>query len=138
MDPLPKRLLLVYDGSTIADRALDVAIARALSDDATITVLTVVPPRLWRAKRGQFQIPPDKHDEAFVREQLLRAKGRCVEAGVRVETRTRTGPPAQVITEEALKGFEVVVVPERQNMSGAPTLAKVLVLPPETEIVAVA
>jgi nucleotide-binding universal stress UspA family protein len=137
MDPLPKRLLLVYDGSTVSDRALDTAIARALGEDATVTVLGVVPPRLWRAKRGQFQIPPEKHDEAFAHEQLARAKQRCKDAGVRVETRVRTGPPAHVIEEEVAKGFQVLVMPERQNLTGAPSLAKVLALPQDTEIVAV-
>jgi len=137
MDPLPKRLLLVYDGSTISDRALDAAIARALADDATVTLLGVVPPRLWRARRGQFQIPPDKHDEAFAHEQLARAKQRCKEAGVRAETRVRTGAPAHVIAEEAARGFQVLVMPERQSLTGAPSLAKVLTVPAETEIVAI-
>jgi nucleotide-binding universal stress UspA family protein len=137
MDPLPRRLLLVYDGSTIADRALEAAIARARSDDATVTILGVVPPRLWRAKRGQFQIPPDKHDEAFAHDQLARAKARCKEAGVRAETRVRVGAPAHVIAEEAARGFQVLVMPERHNLTGAPSLAKVLAVPAETEIVAV-
>jgi nucleotide-binding universal stress UspA family protein len=139
MDPIPVRMLLVYDGSSVADRALEVAIVRAKSDDATVTLLGVVAPRLWRAKRGQFQVSPEKHDEEFAREQLDRAKKRCREAGIRVETRVRVGPPAHVIAEEvAAHAFRVVILAERRSLSGAPALSSVIVVPDGTEVVAVA
>ena len=137
MDPIPVRMLLVYDGSSVADRALEVAIARAQTDQASITLLGVVAPRLWRAKRGQFQVSPEKHDEEFAREQLDRAKRRCREAGIRVETRVRKGPPAQVIAEEAAHGFRVVILAERRSLSGAPLLSSVIAVPDETEVVGV-
>jgi len=137
MDNASARFLLVYDGSSIADRALDATITRALSSDASVTLLFVVPPRLWRAKRGQFQISPEKHDEEFARDLLAHAKHRCREAGVRVETRVRTGPPAHVIAEEASRDYEVIVFAERPNVTGAPTLASVVVVPSRTEVVVI-
>ena len=138
MDPIPVRVLCVYDGSSVADRALDVAIDRARADDATITLLGVVAPRLWRAKRGQFQVSPEKHDEEFADRQLDRAKRRCVEAKLRAETLVRTGPPAHVIAEEAANGYRSVVLPERRSLSGAPPLSSIVAVPNGTEIVPVA
>jgi len=137
MDPHPARMLLVYDGSSIGDRALEVAIARARTADATMTLLGVVAPRLWRAKRGQFQVSPEKHDEEFAHGQLDRAKIRCRDAGVRVETLVRTGPPAHIIAEEAANGYEVVFLAERRNMSGAPPLSSIVKVPDGTEVVGV-
>jgi len=138
MPPDPGRLLLVYDGSSIGDRALVVAIERATASGATITLLGVVPPRLWRARRGQFQMSPEKHDEEFAREQLLRARDRCREAGVKTETRVRVGAPAHVIAEEAGRGYAAVVIAERRSLTGAPTLSRVVAIPEGVEIVAFA
>jgi nucleotide-binding universal stress UspA family protein len=137
MQPDSGRILLVYDGSSIGDRALVVAIDRAIVADATITLLGVIPPRLWRAKRGQFQMAPEKHDEEFARAQLERAKERCREAGVKSESRVRTGAPAHVIAEEAGRGYGAVVIAERKSLTGAPTLSRVVALPNGVEIVAV-
>jgi len=137
MDPATNGLLLVYDGSSIADRALDAAIARGLSSGTTITLLAVVPPRLWRAKRGQFQLSPEKHDEEFAHEQLSRAHDRCREAGVKAEERIRTGAPAHVIAEEAARGYRALVISERPSLTGAPTLARIIALPDGMEIVIV-
>jgi nucleotide-binding universal stress UspA family protein len=129
--------LLVYDGSSIADRALEAAIARALSDEGSITLLGVVPPRLWRAKRGQFQIPAEKHDEEFAREQLHRAQVRCKEAGVKADIRVRTGAPAAVIAEEAARGYGALVISERKSLTGAPPLARLVAVPQGMEVVVV-
>jgi nucleotide-binding universal stress UspA family protein len=137
MEPDPGQLLLVYDGSSIADRALVVAIERANASGASITLLGVVPPRLWRAKRGQFQMSPEKHDEEFAREQLARAEERCREAGVKSHTRVRVGAPAHVIAEEAGKGYVAVVFAERHSLTGAPTLSRVVAIPDGVEIVVV-
>jgi nucleotide-binding universal stress UspA family protein len=137
MGSVSGRLLLVYDGSSIADRALEAAITRAAAAAGSITLLGVVPPRLWRAKRGQFQIPPEKHDEEFAREQLHRALVRCKEAGVKADIRVRTGAPAQVIAEEAARGYEVLVMIERKSLTGAPPLARIVAVPQGMEIVVV-
>jgi nucleotide-binding universal stress UspA family protein len=137
MAPDQGKILLVYDGSSIADRALDQTIARTRSSGAVITLLCVVPPRLWRARRGQFQMSAEKHDEEFAHEQLARAQQRCREAGVKAETRVRVGPPAHVIAEEAARGYGVLVLVERPSLTGAPTLAKIVAVPDGIELVLV-
>jgi nucleotide-binding universal stress UspA family protein len=137
MQPDSGRILLVCDGSSIGDRALIVAIDRATASGATITLLGVIPPRLWRAKRGQFQMSPNKHDEEFARGQLERAQQRCREAGIKTESRVRTGAPAHVIAEEAGRGYGAVVIAERRSLTGAPTLSRVVAIPEGVEIVAV-
>lgn len=137
MDAGSPWLLLVYDGSTLADRALDAAVARALATGASITLLAVIPPRLWRARRGQYQISAEKHDEEFAREQLGRARERCTAAGVHAEIRVRTGPPASVIAEEAGKGYAALVIAERRSLVGAPSLARIVAVPDGTEVVVV-
>jgi nucleotide-binding universal stress UspA family protein len=139
MDPVaPDRILLVYDGSSVAERALGIAVDRARDGGSSgVTILAVIPPRLWRAKRGQFQIPPDKHDEEFVRTQIAHAKVVCGEAGIRCEGQVRTGPPVRVISEEAARGYGVVVLPSRPSLTGAPSLAALVRVPASCEIVAV-
>lgn len=138
MDPVGAgRILLVYDGSSVADRALNAAVERARAATASITLLAVVPPRLWRARRGQFQMSPEKHDEEWARAQLSRAHDHCREAGIHVETLVRTGPPARVIGEEAARGYAALFVSARPSLTGAPPLARVVVVPEECEIVTV-
>ena len=138
MDAEPSRLLLVFDGSSIADRALEAALTRARSLGASITLLAPVPPRLWRAKRGQFQVSPEKHDEEFARDQLKRAHDRIKAEGVHVEQLVRVGPPARVIAEEIAKGYAALVIPERRSLTGAPPLARVVAVPDGTEVLVVA
>ena len=135
-DPSHPRILLVYDGSSVGERALRVAIDEALRRAAAITVLCVLPPRLWRAKRGQFEIPPDKHDEGFAKEQLSRARASCSEARVRCDPRIRTGPPAAVISEEAA-GHDLIVIGSRPSSTGSPMLATLIHVPDGCELVAV-
>lgn len=132
-----KRVLLVYDGSSVADRALERTIQRALELQASVTVLGVVPPRLWRAKQGQFVIPPEKHDEEFAHEQIRRARHAMGEAGVHSEGRVRTGPPVEVITEEAAQGYAIVVLATRPTATGSPDLAMLVRVPDGCELVAV-
>ena len=130
------RILLVYDGSSVADRALSVAVERALERHAVLTILCVLPPRMWRAKRGQFDLPPDKHDEGFAKEQVDRARGTCAQSGVRCEGRIRTGSPAAVISEEAAE-HELLIVGSRPSATGAPLLAELVKLPDGCELLAV-
>ncbi len=131
------RILLVYDGSSVAERALDAAVARAQADTASITLLVVLPTRLWRARRGQYQLSPEKHDEDWARAQLARAHARCREASVHAEELVRTGPPARVIGEEAARGYAALFLATRASLTGAPPLARVISVPAGCEIVTV-
>jgi nucleotide-binding universal stress UspA family protein len=138
MDPVDAgRIILVYDGSSVADRALDAALQRARAVTTSITLLAVLPPRLWRARRGQFQIPQEKHDEEWARAQLSRAHDRVREAGVHAELLVRVGPPARVIGEEAARGYAAVFLSARPSLTGGPPLARVLSVPAGCEIVSV-
>lgn len=119
-------LLVVLDGSETSRRALDLAIERARDRGLPVTLLSIVPPRLWRARRGQFQVAPEKHDEEFARTLLAEGKRACKAAGVQASSRLRSGPPAEVILEEASRGFDLVVLGERRNQVGAPTLVSIV------------
>jgi nucleotide-binding universal stress UspA family protein len=132
-----KRVLLVFDGSSVAERALRRTIERALELEAIVTVLGVVPPRLWRAKQGQFVIPPEKHDEEFAHEQVRRARHTIGEAGIHSEGRVRTGPPVAIITEEASQGYTAVILATRPTPTGSPDLAMLVRVPEGCELVAV-
>ena len=132
-----RKVLLVYDGSSVGDRAVHVTIERALAIQASVTVLGVVPPRLWRAKQGQFVIPPEKHDEEFAHDQIRRARLAIGEAGIHSEGRVITGPPVTVITDEASHGYAVVVLATRPTPTGAPDLAMLVRVPEGCELVAV-
>lgn len=119
-------VLVLFDGSALAERALLYAIDRAQEMSTGITILAVIPPRLWRARRGQFQIEPYRHDEPFARAQLARAKEICRDKGIRARGRVRSGAPIQVLIDEASKGYALVVIGERRNPSGAPGLGGLL------------
>jgi nucleotide-binding universal stress UspA family protein len=136
-DGQTRKLLLVYDGSSVADRALRLTIERALEIGASVTVLGVVPPRLWRARQGQFDVPAEKHDEEFAHEQIRRARMTFGRAGVHSEGRVRTGPPVAVITEEAAQGYSMVVLATRPTPTGAPDLAMLVTVPEGCELLAV-
>lgn len=135
--PAANRILILYDGSSASDRALGFALERAGEIGATITILAVVPPRLWRAKRGQFQIPPHKHDEEFARAQIARAKATCRAAGIRSEGRVRTGAPVRVVSEEAGRGYRMLVLGNRGSPTGAPSLAALVSAPGGCEVVVI-
>ncbi|MCA1833979.1 MAG: universal stress protein [Actinomycetota bacterium] len=137
MDAPPGGFLVFLDGSATSERALDVALTRAEKTGAAVTLLAIVPPTLWRAKQGQFQVSPVDHDDEFARSLIADAKAACAERGVTVFDVMRSGPPAQIIVEEAAKGYEVVVIGERRNLVGAPTLVSIVKdrLPTALEIV---
>ena len=137
MDNGSRKVLLVYDGSSVADRALERTIERAVAIQASVTVLGVVPPRLWRAKQGQFVIPEEKHDEEFAHDQVRHARQAIAQAGVHSEGRVITGPPVSVITDEATHGYAVVVLAARPTFTGAPDLAMLVRVPAGCELVAV-
>lgn len=131
------RILCLYDGSTVSGRALDAAIEQARFHHTGVTVLAVVPPRLWRAKQAQFQTSMEKHDEEFAKKQIELAKTVCKEAGIGVKGVLRAGAPLQVIVEESGKGFEAVVIGDRRSPTGAPSLAALVTPVASCEVIAV-
>ncbi len=119
-------LLVLVDGSETGRRALDVAVERARDKDLSLTLLAIVPPRLWRARQAQFQTSGEKHDEEFARELLAQAHRTAKQRGVHANERLRSGAPADVIVEEAARGFDAIVIGERRNLVGAPGLVSIV------------
>lgn len=119
------RILVVFDGSTLSERALVHALELG-GGGADVTILMVIPPHLWRGKQAQFQVPPGQRDEAFAREQIARAKQLCRARGARVKARLRRGPPAEVIVDEASHGYDVLCLGEREPRGGAKTFGDVV------------
>ena len=119
-------VLAVYDGSDTSVRALEIAILRAGERNVPLEILVVIPPRLWRGREGQFDMPPDLHDEGFAKSLLDEATKRCADRGVQAGGMVRAGPPAKVIVEEADRGYDLLVLGERQSLTGAPTLASIV------------
>jgi nucleotide-binding universal stress UspA family protein len=119
-------VLVLLDGSETSERALDLAIERALERRLPVTCLAVVPPRLWRAKQGQFQMAPETHDELFAADLVAMARDRCEKHGVDARTLVRCGALAAIIVEEAREGYALVVLGERRSLTGAPSLASIV------------
>ncbi|SRR5260221_8437281 len=119
-------VLVTLDGSATSEQALEVAIERALARVIAVTCLAIIPPRLWRAKQGQFQMAPEKHDESFAQELVAMGKERCEKQGVEARTNVRAGSPAAIIVEEAARGYELIVLGERRSLTGAPSLASIV------------
>ena len=106
-----RRLLVGYDGSAGAKRALDRAIAEARASKATITVLSVfeVPldpdmPRNFGTlddisdREGTALAPPPN-----VVDELVEARDRLAAAGIEADLVWAAGQPAQEIVETAAR-----------------------------------
>jgi nucleotide-binding universal stress UspA family protein len=120
-------VLVVFDGSGLGERALHHAIERARALETGVTVLCVIPPRLWRRRRGQFQLPAvDRRDEEFARRQIARAKDLARQKGVKARGKLRRGSVANVLIDEASKGYALLVIGDRTNPSGARSLGSLI------------
>lgn len=120
-------ILVLFDGSALAERALDHAIDRARELGTGVAVLSVIPPRLWRSRRGQFQLPAvDSRDEEFARAQIARAKEIARAKGIRIRGKLRRGAVIGVLIDEASKGYALLVIGERANPSGARSLGSLI------------
>ena len=103
-----QRILVAYDGSEPARRALDTTIDLAKLSGARVTVASVVPVHPGR-------VPIDPWDDPAIHTQELRdAKQILAEHGIRAEFVRPFGDPAKEI--EALAetgGFDTIVVGSR-------------------------
>lgn len=100
-----KRILVAYDGSDAARRALEQAIGLATALGAAVGVVSVVPP----ARRGA---PPDPRDARTVHaRELLEARTRLRDAGIEPELIEPGGDPARTIERVAEeRGYDLVVL----------------------------
>lgn len=106
-----KKILLAYDGSDGANRALEAAIELAQLHQGKIWALAVEEhlPHVT-ATVGEFQDTKEQANEKF-RQLLQAAHAKAEKAGVELKTLLRGGHPAQTIVEVARDGeFDVILV----------------------------
>jgi nucleotide-binding universal stress UspA family protein len=104
-----EKLLVAYDGSAPARRALETAAELAAEHHARVTVVSVIPQRLG------LSVTIDPFDDERVhRSQLEDAVAYLASRGVSAETLEPKGDPATVIERIARDdGYDTVVVGSR-------------------------
>lgn len=106
-----KKILLAYDGSEGANKALDSAIELAKLHEGKIWALAVEEnlPHIT-ATVGEFQDTKEQADEKFGK-LLQAACTRAEQAGIELKPILRAGHPAQIIIGVAQEGeFDVILV----------------------------
>jgi nucleotide-binding universal stress UspA family protein len=106
-----KNILLAYDGSEGANRALEAAIELAKLHEGKIWALAVEEnlPHVI-ATVGEYQDIKEQANEKF-RQLLQEAHAQAEKAGVELKTLLRAGHPAQTIIGVAQEGeFDVILV----------------------------
>jgi nucleotide-binding universal stress UspA family protein len=104
------KVLVAFDGTEHSVLALDEAAKIAASEEAQITVLSVVPPDARPSKSGgHVGLPPHAdEDVAFAQNYLS-------ERGIEASTKVNQGDPAEEIVDEARIGdFDLIVVGTRE------------------------
>lgn len=103
-----KKILLAYDGSEPAKRALAQAVQLAKKFDATVGVISVVPVHSGR-------VPIDPWDDRAVHAgELLEARKLLGEAGIEAELLEPGGDPAKAIETVAdERGYDTIVIGSR-------------------------
>jgi nucleotide-binding universal stress UspA family protein len=102
------RILLAYDGTEPARRALEQTIELAQRFNATVGVISVVPAR-------SSSHPVDPWDDRTVHAQILVDARRLLrEAGIEAELLEPGGDPAKVIERVAVeRGYDTIVIGTR-------------------------
>ena len=103
-----KKILIAYDGSEPAHRALDTAAELAKLTGATIAVVSVVP-----VHPGRFPIEPWDNTSTHA-EELIEARRLLRDKGIEAELIEPSGDPATAIERIADDGmFDTIVVGSR-------------------------
>jgi nucleotide-binding universal stress UspA family protein len=103
-----KRILLAYDGTDPARRALDMAADLAKRYEAPVSVVSVIPVHAGRAPIEPWD-DPQSHAA-----QLQEAKRLLAEQGIEAELLDPAGDPAEAIERVAeAGGFDMIVVGSR-------------------------
>ncbi len=103
-----ERILVAYDGSAPAKRALDQAAELARAFGASVTIITVVPEHL-----GLSATVDPFDDETVHARQLEEAKAHLEGLGLTTETIMSRGDPARTIEHVAGDGYDTVVIGSR-------------------------
>lgn len=110
------RILLAYDGSQGAKRALEQAAELAENDGRSITVVSVA--ETLNLGRGGGQIVPEDEDLERRRE-LAEAVELLSARGVKVRAVERKGEPAAMIIDEAEKEHTELIVIGTRGLNAA-------------------
>lgn len=109
------KVLVAYDGSESAKRALDEA-ANLIRNGGSVTVVSVAE-ELPQFGRAAAMLVPEEHQER--RRELAEAKETLKGRGIKAKTVERRGDAATMILDEAEKeGVELVVMGTRGLGSG--------------------
>lgn len=109
------KILIAYDGSESAKRALEEA-AKLVRDDGTLTVVSVAE-ELPQFGRAAAMLVPEEDEER--RHELREAKAMLAERGIAAKVVERRGDAATMILDEAEKeGVELIVMGTRGLGSG--------------------
>jgi len=112
-----KKILLAYDGSEPAKRALGQTIEFARRFEAMVGVISVVP-----ARSGRTAVDP-WDDRTVHAEELLEARKVLREAGIEAELLEPAGDPARTIEHMAdERGYDTIVIGTRNLGALARTL----------------
>jgi nucleotide-binding universal stress UspA family protein len=104
-----KRVLVAFDGSAPARRALETAAELVARENASLTVISVVPQTL-----GLPLLTDPFDDEVVHDKQLADAVALLEKRGVKAETLQPKGDPARAIAAVARKGrYDTVVLGSR-------------------------
>jgi nucleotide-binding universal stress UspA family protein len=109
-----KTILLAYDGSEGANRALNFALDLAKVHQAEVHALAVVERLpIQEVSSGELEAETEFFNR-YYREQLVKAQEVAAEAGVALKTQLETGHPAQTIVKVAEDGnFDLIVLGHR-------------------------
>jgi nucleotide-binding universal stress UspA family protein len=103
-----KRILLAYDGTDPARRALDMAADMARRYEAPLSVVSVIPVHAGRAPIDPWD-DPESHAA-----QLQEAKQLLAQHGIEAELLDPAGDPAEAIERVAeAGGFDTIVIGSR-------------------------
>jgi nucleotide-binding universal stress UspA family protein len=108
-----KKIVVGYDGTEPADRALERAAELAKAFDGEL-IVTSVAPVMVSVQRGMGAIDPIDSPEAHQRE-LVEAQQKLAGKGVKVQYQPAIGEPAETIVEVAEQvGADLIVVGTRE------------------------
>jgi nucleotide-binding universal stress UspA family protein len=136
---VPRVVGVAYDGSDEARAALREAAALATALDATVRVVTVVPPlavfasgAFYPTQPGDAKIQADRREEF---RRMLESAAAELPAELRAAARLVDGPPAEAITEQAREGMHLLLMgsrsygPLRRVMVGSTAIAVMRLAP---------
>jgi nucleotide-binding universal stress UspA family protein len=136
---VPRVVGVAFDGSEEALAALREAAALATAVDATVRVVTVVPPlavfssgAFYPSQEGDAKIKADRREEF---RRVLQSAAEELPAQLRAATKLVDGTPAETIVEQAREGMHVLLMgsrsygPLRRVMVGSTAIAVMRLAP---------